>query len=702
MFAIFEDGGKFLGGRILSEAETTAQIELESGKRVKVKRAQIVLSFDKPSPAELLQEAGQLATEVDVQLLWEFAPENEFSFQDVAKDYFQDPATLVQQAATLLALFQAPHYFRRAGGVKGCFKKAAAEVVQQALAAIEKKARIQAQVDEWADTLAQGSTPQPIQDQLYKILFKPDKNAPEYKAVVQASKATRLPPLDLLQQAGAIHSPYEFHWQRFLFEFFPKGTGFPALQAPQAPADTLPLASCRAFSLDDSSTTEIDDALSVSGLGSGQVTLGIHIAAPGLAVQPGDAVDAVARQRLSTVYMPGYKITMLPHDLVQQYTLEAGQPRAALSFYATLDEATLELQAVRSVIERVDVSDNLRTDVLEASITPEWLEAAADDVHSPAASEAAGALNVPPAVQQRRAELAFLWRLAQQRKAQREEVRGKPETFTRPDFTFRLLRDAALQDTPPDGNETVQIDIRRRGAPLDLIVSEMMILVNHHWGQMLADYGVPGIYRSQAALAPGIKVRMGVKPLRHAGLGVPCYAWSTSPLRRYVDLLNQWQIIAAIRHGATAALVAPFKPKDAALFGIISAFDASYSGYGSYQASMERFWTLRYLQDHGITELEGSVIREGLVRANTLPLVVSVLGADNLPRQAQVRIRLGTINLMALDVTGTVTALLDDAVADTTDAEAEEGEEDALAAGPLVLAVDTDEAAEAEPPPAQV
>ena len=702
MFAIFEDGGKFLGGRILSEAETTAQIELESGKRVKVKRAQIVLSFDKPSPAELLQEAGQLATDVDVQLLWEFAPENKFSFQDVAKDYFQDPATLVQQAATLLALFQAPHYFRRAGGVKGCFKKAAAEVVQQALAAIEKKARIQAQVDEWADTLAQGSTPQPIQDQLYKILFKPDKNAPEYKAVVQASKATRLPPLDLLQQAGAIHSPYEFHWQRFLFEFFPKGTGFPALQAPQALADTLPLASCRAFSLDDSSTTEIDDALSVSGLGSGQVTVGIHIAAPGLAVQPGDAVDAVARQRLSTVYMPGYKITMLPHDLVQQYTLEAGQPRAALSFYATLDEATLELQAVRSVIERVDVSDNLRTDVLEAIITPEWLEAAADDVRSPAASEAAGALNVPPAVQQRRAELAFLWRLAQQRKAQREEVRGKPETFTRPDFTFRLLRDAALQDTPPDGNETVQIDIRRRGAPLDLIVSEMMILVNHHWGQMLADYGVPGIYRSQAALAPGIKVRMGVKPLRHAGLGVPCYAWSTSPLRRYVDLLNQWQIIAAIRHGATAALVAPFKPKDAALFGIISAFDASYSGYGSYQASMERFWTLRYLQDHGITELEGSVIREGLVRANTLPLVVSVLGADNLPRQAQVRIRLGAINLMALDVTGTVTALLDDAVADTTDAEAEEGEEDALAAGPLVLAVDTDEAAEAEPPPAQV
>ncbi len=694
MFALFEDSGKFLGGRILSEAETSAQIELESGKRVKVKRAQIVLSFDKPTPAELLQQAAQLAAEVDVQLLWEFAPENEFSFQDVAKDYFQDPASLEQQAATLLALFQAPHYFRRAGGVKGCFKKASAEVVQQALAAIEKKARIQAQIDAWADALAQGNTPQPIQDQLYKILFKPDKNAPEYKAVVQASKATRLSPLDLLQQAGAIHSPYEFHWQRFLFEFFPKGTGFPAVQAVQAGEEALPLAPCEAFSLDDSSTTEIDDALSLAGLGSGSVTLGIHIAAPGLAVQPGDAIDAIARQRLSTVYMPGYKITMLPHEVVQHYTLEAGRPRAALSFYATFDETTLELQSVRSAIERVAVRDNLRTDALEAIVTPAWLEAAGTGAQTPdAAAPDALAPDVPSQLQHYRADLAFLWRLAQQLKARRETVRGKPETFTRPDFTFRLLRDEAQANTLPDGSETVQIDIRQRGAPLDLIVSEMMILVNHHWGQMLHDYGVPGIYRSQAALLPGVKVRMGTKPLPHAGLGVPCYTWSTSPLRRYVDLLNQWQIIAAIRHGATAALAAPFKPKDAALFGIISAFDATYAGYSAYQASMERFWTLRHVQQTGITELEASVIREGLVRANTLPLVVNVLGADHLPRNAQVRIRLGGINLMALDVSGTVVALLDDAATAQADDEAEEGDEEALAAGPLVLAVDTDEPA---------
>ena len=60
----------------------------------------------------------------------------------------------------------------------------------------------------------------------------------------------------------------------------------------------------------------------------------------------------------------------------------------------------------------------------------------------------------------------------------------------------------------------------------------------------LAELGVPGIYRSQASLAPGVKVRMGTRAAPHAGIGVKCYAWSTSPLRRYTDLVNQWQLVA--------------------------------------------------------------------------------------------------------------------------------------------------------------
>lgn len=670
MYALFEEAGKFQAGRVLSEAEASAQVELDSGKRVKVKAANVLLKFDKPAPAALMGAAQALSQTIELELAYEFAPEEEFGFADLARDYFSAQATLEQQAAALFRLFEAPHYFRRAG--KGRFKKAPAEIVQQALLAIEKKKQVQAQITAWAEELGQGQCPAPIREQLYKILFKPDKNAPEYKAVVEAARATHLAPLDLLQKAGAIASPYQFHWQRFLFENFPKGTGFPALDAPQV-KDALPLAAVQAYSIDDSATTEIDDALSIQGLGTGTVVLGIHIAAPGLALAPAGAIDQVARHRLSTVYMPGYKVTMLPDEVVQRYTLEEGRDCPAVSLYVTLDEATLALQASETKLELVPIAANLRHDQLDSIVTAEWLE-------NPAFEHPQGLQ--PPALG--RDQLSFLYRLAKHLKAQREVVRGKPENFNRPDYNFRLVGNEGRE---PTGDEQVQISTRQRGAPLDLIVAEAMILANSTWGSWMAELGVPGIYRSQASLAPGVKVRMGTKALPHAGIGVKSYAWSTSPLRRYTDLVNQWQIIACARHGRTAALAAPFKPKDAELFSVISAFDAAYSAYNGYQAGMERFWTLKYLQQQGITEITASVFREGMVRADTLPLVLPVLGAQDLPRGARVRVKLGAIDEITLDIGGTVVERLDEVAPETA---ADEDEEEPTA-GPIAIAVDLNE-----------
>jgi exoribonuclease-2 len=677
MFVLFDEAGKFLAGRILSEAESSAQVELESGKRVKVKAANLLLKFEKPAPADFLAAAQAASAQIELEMAWEFAPEEEFGFADLARDYFSAQAPLVEQAAMLFRLFESPHYFRRAG--KGRFRKASADVIAQALAAIEKKKAIAAQITQWAQQLAGGSCPEPIREQLYKILFKPDKNAPEYKAVVEAARATQTAPLALLQKAGAIASPYQFHWKRFLLENFPKGTGFPPLSAPAIDEAALPVAPVQAFSIDDSPTTEIDDALSVQGLGSGTVTVGIHIAAPGLAIQPGDAVDQIGRHRLSTVYMPGYKVTMLPDALVQTYTLQAGRDCPALSLYVTLDEATLTIQGHVSKIERVPIAHNLRHDQLDTVVTEAWLSGAA-------ITEENGLQ--PSSVL--REQLSFLYRLAKDLKAKREVVRGKPETFNRPDYNFRLTGNDGAE---PDGSETVQISTRQRGAPLDLMVAEAMILANSTWGMWLAELGVPGIYRSQASLAPGIKVRMGTKALPHAGIGVKSYAWSSSPLRRYVDLVNQWQIIACIRHGQTAALAAPFKPKDASLFAIISSFDEAYSAYNGYQGAMERFWTLRYLQQNGITELEASIFKDNMARADTLPLVLPVVGAQGLPRGARVRVKLGEPDLITLDIVGTVVERLDAAATSDVTEDVEEDEEEV--AGPIAIAVDVNEPTEA-------
>jgi exoribonuclease-2 len=278
-------------------------------------------------------------------------------------------------------------------------------------------------------------------------------------------------------------------------------------------------------------------------------------------------------------------------------------------------------------------------------------------------------------------------------------VRGKPETFNRPDYNFRL---EGVTEEGPHGDEKVSIGLRQRGAPLDLIVAEAMILANSTWGQWMASLGVPAIYRSQASLSPGIKVRMGTKALPHAGIGVPSYAWSTSPLRRYTDLVNQWQLIACVRHGATAALAAPFKPKDAELFGIITAFESAYSAYNTQQASMERFWTLQYLRQYGLTELEATIIKSfpgeaPLARADHLPLVFSVMGAPALDRGSRVRVRLGDMDLIALDIRAQfIESLLELQEASTT-----EDEED-ISSGTLTIAVNLNDADEVSAMPDNV
>ena len=105
MHTLFEEAGKFLAGRILSETDASLQVELDSGKRVKVKAANALLKFEKPAPAELMARGQLLSLEIDLDLAWEFASDEEFSFADLARDYFSaDPS----QAASLPSAMPRP------------------------------------------------------------------------------------------------------------------------------------------------------------------------------------------------------------------------------------------------------------------------------------------------------------------------------------------------------------------------------------------------------------------------------------------------------------------------------------------------------------------------------------------------------------------------------------------------------------------
>ena len=671
---LFEDGGKFHAARVLSEADSSLQVELDSGKRQKIKTAQALVRFDKPAPHDLLAWAQAQQDGIELDLLWEFAPEDEFHFDQVAADYYGGQPDAAHRAAILLRLFGAPHYFQRRGR-GGLFRKAPTQQVQAALAAIARKEQLQRQIESDAAELAAGRCPQPIADKLYSVLFKPDKNGPEYKAVALAVKQTGRGALALLRDAGAIASPWTFHMQRFLLDRFPKGTGFPALPIPQS-TEELPLAAASAFSIDDSATTEIDDALSLRWLDDGRVRLGIHIAAPALALTRDSDWEQVARSRLSTVYMPGEKITMLPDALVQNFTLEAGRDCPALSLYCTVGD-DLRATEFDTRVEKVRIASNLRHDQLDAVVTEEALAA-----------------NPAQQIYPHAGELAWLWRFAQALKRGREQVRGKPERAGGVDYTFRV-----------DGLEhgadsaTVRIEPRRRGAPLDTIVAELMILANATWGQWLAELGLPGIYRSQSGYGTNLRTRMGLKPAPHQGLGVTQYAWCTSPLRRYVDLLNQSQLIVAARHGKTAVLQAPFKPRDPLLFAIVESFEDTYKAYADHQSALERYWTVRYLAQEGLDTFDAAVLREGAVRVDGLPLVFTAVGAQSLPRGTRVRVQITGTDLITLEVHGRVLSQLDMSVPAAQSAtEAEEEEDAAGLAAPISVAVDSEDAQAATEP----
>ena len=669
-YLVFEEAGKLATARLMSQADASMQIELSSGKRQKIKLQQALLRFESPEPQELMDWAQAQQDGIELDLLWEFAPEDEFGFEHLAAEYYGSGTDARQQAAVLLRLYGAPHYFSRRG--KGRFRKAAPEVLQAALAGIARRQELERRIDADALELEQERCPPGIAERIYALLFKPDKNGAEYKSLALAMRRSGKGALQLLREAGAIASPWRFHMQRFLLEYFPRGTGFAEQALPRPTAEELPLAEVRAFSIDDSATTEIDDALSLRALPDGGTLVGIHIAAPALALERDSAWDLAARQRMSTVYMPGDKITMLPEALVQAFTLTEGSQPPALSLYVDFDPQW-RMRGHETRVERVPIVANLRHDLLDAAVTEESLQA------DPAAQP------YPCA-----AELAQLWRLAQVLKAGREQVRGRPERNAGVDYSFRV-------DGLEQGEEHARVDIvpRRRGAPLDLIVAELMILANATWGGWLAELGLPAIYRSQSGMGANLRTRMGTRAAPHQGLGVAQYAWCTSPLRRYADLVNQGQLIAAARHGRTAALAAPYRPKDAQLFAVVGAFEEAYKAYADFQRGMERYWTLRYLRQQGIAQADASVLREGLVRVDGMPLVLAALGAQDLPRVTRVRLGFGEADLVTLEQPCHVLQLLQDTAAPEQAPEAAEADEEESLAGGLQLAVEAAEAPEA-------
>lgn len=599
MNVFYEDEGTLKVASVLADNTSSLQVETLHGKRAKIKASHVLLKFDHPTLSEFFAEAQNIAADLDPDFLWECVGEGEFGFAALAKEYFGDSSNEREAAGLLLRLHASPmHFYRRGHGV---YKPAPKEALHAAKLSVEKKRASEEQRARYVAQLNEGVLPEEFLPLRLSLLYRPDKSSIEWKALQAASDKAGLTPAKLLAKVGALRSSYDYHLDRFLFEHFPGGTGFPELP-PLTLARELPQAEAEAFSIDDVTTTEIDDAFSVSRLANGNWQIGVHIAAPALGLTKGSALDALAALRLSTVYMPGNKITMLPAPVVAQFSLQEDTTRPALSFYVEADSRTLSVVRWETRIEMIRVSANLR-------------HADLDQLDEYAFSE--GALPERFGM-----ELKLLWQFA----ISLESARGKPSTDAT-DYNFYV-----------DGDR-IRIVERRRGTPVDKLVSELMILVNTRWGQLLSENDVVGIYRGQS----DGKIKLSTAPLPHQGLNVAQYLWASSPLRRYLDLVNQRQIVAVI-----AGDTAPYQTGSEDLFAHLRDFELAYDAYSEFQRTMERYWCLRWLIQENVTLSAAEVIRESLIKLDHLPLFVRISLIPALAPGTRVEVAVKDIDLFEL------------------------------------------------------
>ena len=369
----------------------------------------------------------------------------------------------------------------------------------------------QERIDAWSAELAAGRLPEAIGERVDALLFKPDKMSLEWKALDQAAHGRGMSPQRVLALAGALAGPEDYFMRRFRFERFPNGTGFPALEAPRRAAATAPARARRRSPSTMPTPPRSTTRFPWSEREGGRLRIGIHIAAPALYFGRGEpARGDRPRAPVHRRTFPGGKITMLPEPAVEQSTLAQGRSVPALSLYLDVDGASLEVLA-HGIAPGVGPHRSPTCGMAELDTRLNDEAVAAGFVAGPHGED-----------------LFTLWRLARALKA----LRGAGEERSdRLDYNIRVA----------EGR--VAIEPRRRGTPVDMVVSELMIYVNSTWGKWLAEHGAPAIYRNQK----GTRTRMEVDPAAHEWLGVSHYAWTSSPLRRYCDLANQRQLAALLR-----------------------------------------------------------------------------------------------------------------------------------------------------------
>jgi|GEM_PF-567338 len=346
------------------------------------------------------------------------------------------------------------------------------------------------------------------------------------------------------------------------------------------------------FSVDDETTQEIDDALSVEDLDAERFRVGVHIAAPGIFIPEESRTHELACARATTVYQPDLKWPMLPKALIELFTLAEGREVPAVSAYYTISKTGFEVLDVDLRLERIVPTRNLSyqkiDDALEGGFFPDlelirrdpgkvmaWLDRDVRDFPWERRND------LPPAVE---GAIDLLVPLARYLFVGRQKAGTR--LFYRREHKIHVFADGRVSVTE-----------RRRNSLIEGIVTELMILNNHRMASLLAESEIPAIYRTQRLLgsagrgqAARTKADLTVNPREHVGLGASFYCWTTSPLRRYSDLINQRQL------GSVIGGALPLFDNPSELLVRAKKMEFQNDIAYRHQNHMERYWVLKYLE----------------------------------------------------------------------------------------------------------
>lgn len=371
-----------------------------------------------------------------------------------------------------------------------------------------------------------------------------------------------------------------------------------ARECAERPFDPEPwrrdLTDVRCYSIDAPWTQDIDDAVSCRPELGGGFTVGVHIADPSARVLAGSLLDQEARKRGTSVYLPTGTLPMFPRELSHgAMSLVEGELRPAVSTLVTFDE-NLEIVDTEIVPSIVRVHRRLTYDGVDAMLASDG-EAAAE-----------------PGVGETLANLKYIADELMRRRAERDAVFiDLPE--------LKIDVDQLAEDRP-----VVTCKLLEGQSEARQIVSELMIMANGVVGQFCREHAIPMIYRSQdppdgelmdadvMAMPEGLprtfmmlrKMKSGdasTRPQPHFGLGLPVYVQSSSPIRRYSDLICQRQLKAF-----AAGDELPYD--EDAIIGLMGTVENTTRDASITERETERYWTIFYLGTRRDEPLEATVL----------------------------------------------------------------------------------------------